>query len=387
MPATPFAACDATSITLPDGRTVTAFGGCNYMGLSNHPRVRRAAAEAMERYGLSSTASREPTGNAVPHDLLEAELAGFLRVDRALLVPDGYLANISACQGLAAAGCTHAVIDSRAHASMPDASRTAGLAISRFEHADPVSLASALAAIRPGRAVVMTDGVFTADGEPAHLDELLDQLAPDDRLLVDDCHGLTAIGPGGRGSVAHAGLDDPRIVITSSLAKGFGAAGGVVAGRHDDIARCARAVAYVCTTPIAPAMAEATRTSLAILQADPTRVDRLTANAKRVRAGLVSMGLLPRIGNPPTQIAAFITGPLPEMQQLNAALLADGFALPLIRYPGGPAETFFRLSVNAEHTPRQIDDLLSALAARIAAPRPARDAQPARNPGAGCAVG
>lgn len=372
MPATPFTACNATSITLPNGRTVTAFGGCNYLGLSNHPRVRQAATEAMNRYGLSSTASRETTGNALPHDALEAELADFLRVERALLVPDGYLANVAACQGLAAIGCTHAVLDAIAHASMPDAARTAGFAISRFEHADPASLAEALAKTRPGRAVVMTDGVFTADGEPARLHELLAALGPDDRLLVDDCHGLASIGPGGRGSVALAGIDDPRVVITSSLAKGFGAAGGVVAGRQADIARCARAVAYVCTTPIAPAMAEATRASLAILRAEPTRVERLGANAERVRAGLVALGLLPQVGSPPTPIAAFTTGPLPDMPRLAANLLDDGFALPLIRYPGGPADTFFRLCVNAEHTPAQIDALLEALAARVRTPSLAR---------------
>ncbi|VAX36197.1 hypothetical protein MNBD_PLANCTO03-2286, partial [hydrothermal vent metagenome] len=267
MPATPITACDATTVTLPDGRVVLAFGGCNYLGLANHPRVLRAVIEATTRYGLSTTASRETTGNAEPHEALERELAAFLGVERTLLVPDGYLANIAACQGAQAAGCRHAVLDSRAHASMKDAAIAAGLRVSCFDHADADSLAGVLEALRKagGRdahptemnsggdghptgasAVVMTDGVFTVDGEPAPLAALLQTLGPGDRLLIDDCHGLCVLGSGGRGSLAHANLTDRRVIITSSLAKGLGCAGGIVAGSAADIAKCSLSTAYIC---------------------------------------------------------------------------------------------------------------------------------------------
>lgn len=374
MPSTPILACDATTVTIPiglcGGRAILSFGGCNYLGLANHPRVAEAVREATARFGLSSTASRETTGNTAPHDALEHDLAAFLRVERALLVPDGYLANIAACQGLRARGVTHAVLDARAHVSMADAAAAAGLMITRFAHADADALTLALGAIRPGRAVVMTDGVFTADGEPAPLRALLDALGEADRLLVDDCHGLGVLGPGGRGSVAHWGLTDPRILITSSLAKGIGVAGGVVAGTLGDIAGCAAATAYVCTTPIAPAMAEGARAAIALLLSEPTRVDRLSTNAERLRAGLHALGLATPPSYPHTPIVAFTLPGLSAMERFCAGVLDAGFRVPLIRYPGGPAEAYFRVSVNAEHTPEQIDRLLGAMTAALGTPAP-----------------
>ena len=365
MPATPLAACDATTVTMPDGRVLISFGGCNYLGLAADARVIGAVGAATARFGLSSTASRETTGNAAPHDALERDLAAFLGVERALLVPDGYLANIAACQGLAAGGCTHAVLDSRAHVSMADAARTAGMSIARFDHGDAGSLARCLAAIRPARAVVMTDGVFTADGEPAPLIEYLEALGGGDRLLVDDCHGLGVLGPCGRGSVAYWGLRDARVIITSSLAKGIGVAGGVGGGAGDEVARCARATAYVCTTPIAPALAEGARAAIGVLLHEPTRVDRLATNAERLRGGLHALGLALMPTAPYTPIVAFTLADLPTMERFAAALADAGFRVPLIRYPGGPAEAYFRLSVNAEHSLDQIDCLLGAIAAGL----------------------
>ncbi len=350
---------------MADGRRVVAFGGCNYLGLANHPAVVRAVRDGLDRFGLSSTASRETTGNAAPHELLEHELADFLRVERVLLVPDGYLANIAACQGLARSGLGCALIDERGHPSLIDAARTAGIDVGAFAHADPRSLVRALDALRPSRAVVMTDGVFTADGEPAPIADLLAVLGPADRLLVDDCHGLGVLGPAGRGSVAHAGVNDPRIVVTSSLAKGIGCAGGIVAGAETDIDHCRAASAYVCTTPIAPAMAQGTRAALRVLIAEPARLDRLRANAARLRAGLHDLSVLAKGNLWNTPVAAFTLGDLATMERIEKHLLDAGYRVPLIRYPGGPAGAYFRLSVNAEHTDSQIDGLLHTLRASL----------------------
>ncbi len=368
IPAPPFTSCDATTVTLADGRTVVSFGGCNYLGLANHPAVVRAVRDGLERFGLSSTASRETTGNAAPHELLEHELAGFLRVERVLLMPDGYLANIAACQGLARSGISHAVIDERGHASLSDAARNAGLRVGTFAHAEPHSLERALDALRPSRAVVMTDGIFTADGEPARIPELLKALGPDDRLLVDDCHGLGVLGPAGRGSVAHARVSDPRFVITSSLAKGLGCAGGIVAGTETDVRRCHAASAYICTTPIPPAMAQGTRAALRVLTDEPARRERLHANTIHLREGLHRMAVLANEDRWNTPIAAFTLGELATMERISAELLDAGYRVPLVRYPGGPAEAYFRLSVNAEHTPPHIDGLLHALEAKLTSP-------------------
>lgn len=364
MPATPIAACDATTVTLTDGRVLLSFGGCNYLGLANHPAVIGAVLQATSRYGLSSTASRETTGNAASHELLEAELSQFLGVERALLVPDGYLANVAACQG-AAGTVTDAVIDERGHASLRDAAYAAGLPVSRYRHRSAESLRRVLADLRPGSAIVLTDGVFTADGAPAPIDKILDALGPEDFLVVDDCHGLGVAGPEGRGSVAAAGLRDKRIVITSSLAKGLGCAGGVVAGAGGAIARCARSTGYFCTTPIAPAVAEGTRAALSVLRAEPWRVERLAANASRLRTHLHGLGLVDPPAPPCSPVVAFTVGARAEMERVASSLVARGFRAPLIAYPGGPAEAYFRLTVNAEHSPEQIDALARALEACV----------------------
>lgn len=365
MPAPAFQASDATTVTLANGRVVVSFGGCNYLGLASHPAVVEAVRRGLDVFGLSATASRETTGNAAPHESLEQELADFLRTERALLVPDGYIANIAACQSVAGLGTSVALIDERGHASLADAARTAGLRIVRFEHACPDSLARALREARPAAAVVMTDGVFTADGELAPVADLLCEIGGEDWLLIDDCHGLGTVGPGGRGSAAATGLADPRVVVTSSLAKGLGGAGGIVAGSGSFVTHCHRSSGYICTTPIAPALAEGTRAALRVLQQQPDRLDALHANASRLRTGLRRLGLLTDSDERTTPIAAFTIGDSPTMQRLASGLLVDGFRVPLIRYPGGPAEAYFRLSVNAEHTPQQIDGLLSAFESRL----------------------
>lgn len=361
MPAMPIAACDATTVTLSDGRVLLSFGGCNYLGLANHPAVIATIGQAACRYGLSSSASRETTGNSLAHEALERELAEFLGVERTLLVPDGYLANIAACQGLAGV-VTHAVLDAKAHVSLRDGAQTAGLEIVTFDHRDPGSLRSVLRRIRPARAAVMTDGVFTAYGAPAPIAEYAAELGPHDWLVVDDCHGLGVVGPGGRGSVAREGVRHPRLIITSSLAKGLGCAGGMVSGPREAIARSLRTTGYVCTTPIAPALAEGTRASLSVLRAEPWRTERLAANGERLRARLHDLGLCPPPSAPHTPIVAFTTGDLTAMERLAAAMLGEGFRVPFIAYPGGPAESYFRITVNAEHTPLHIDAVAAAFA-------------------------
>ncbi|MFG0242307.1 MAG: aminotransferase class I/II-fold pyridoxal phosphate-dependent enzyme [Phycisphaerales bacterium JB054] len=365
MPAPAFQASDATTVTLADGRVLVSFGGCNYLGLASHPAVVDAVRGALEVFGLSATASRETTGNATPHESLERELADFLRVERVLLVPDGYIANIAACQGFAGRGVSVALIDERGHASLADAARTAGLRIVRYDHASPESVAEALRTARPSAAVVMTDGVFTADGELAPVANLLGELGPSDWLLVDDCHGLGTVGRGGRGSASEAGLDDPRVVVTSSLAKGLGGAGGIVAGSDLFVTRCHRSSGYICTTPIAPALAEGTREALRVLRAEPGLLDTLHANAEQLRSGLRRLGLISDTDERTTPLAAFTIGDTPTMERLASGLLEDGYRVPLIRYPGGPAEAYFRLSVNAAHTGEQIDGLLHAFERRL----------------------
>lgn len=366
MTAPPIDACSSTTVRLGD-RTLTSFGGCNYLGLAQHPRVLRAAGEAMARYGLSTSASRETTGNTRLHADLELALAAFCGHPSALLVPDGYTANLAAMQALAAAGVRAAVIDARAHASLRDAAVMAGLSVRPFAHLD-ASDARRMLDAASGPAVVATDSVFAADGAIAPAADLLAALRPGDRLLLDDCHGLAVLGCQGRGLADHLGLISPALVVTTTLAKGLGCAGGVVMGQTEliDTAR-ARSTAYICTTPASPVLVGAAIEALAVLQTEPGLHERLAANIRAVREMLA-----PRYGVDPEQpspIIAFTTGTPEDMRRLQAAADAAGLILPLVSYPGGPAPVYFRLSVSAAHTPEQIDLLASAL---HAAPHPSR---------------
>lgn len=371
MPRLPIECSTATGASM-DGRTMLAFAGCNYLGLANDPRVLDAVRLGLGRYGLSTTASRETTGNATAFDDLESALARFLGSERALLLADGYTANIAMAQTLATRFRT-VLIDAKSHHSVHDAARSAGLIVVTFPHGDThaaTSLARLHAEADPaGSIAILTDGVFTSDGAIARLPELLAAL-PNDRslLVVDDCHGVCVLGPEGRGAIAHYGLADPRIIITTTLAKGFGSYGGCIAGPawFVELARACSGI-YRCSTPIPPAIAMAAHEAIRIVLAEPDRIDRLRTNVVRLRDRFQSMGIPIRTNGPPIPIFAFILDTSERMESVHRSLLDDGILAPYIKYPNGPAEMFFRVVVNAAHTAEQIDRLAEAFARRLPA--------------------
>lgn len=373
MPRLPIDCSTATGATI-EGRTMLAFAGCNYLGLANDPRVLQAVRSGLDRYGLSTTASRETTGNTTAFDDLETALSRFLCVERSLLLADGYTANIAMAQALATRFRT-VLIDAKSHHSVHDAARSAGLIVVTFPHAD-IKAAAALAkrhaeADPAGAVAILTDGVFTSDGAVAKLPDLLDAL-PNDRslLVVDDCHGVCVLGPEGRGTVSHFGLVDPRIIITTTLAKGFGSYGGCIAGPawFIELARSASGI-YRCSTPIPPAIAMAAHEAVRVVLAEPERLDRLRANVTRLREAFQALGLPLRAdhGGALIPIFAFILDTHERMESVHRSILEDGILAPYIKYPNGPAEMFFRVVVNAAHTPEQIDRLADAFARRLPA--------------------
>lgn len=371
MPKLPIECSTATNATM-EGRTILAFAGCNYLGLANDPRVLQAVRAGLDRYGLSTTASRETTGNTTAFDDLELALSRFLCTERTLLLADGYTANIAMAQALATRFRT-VLIDAKSHHSVHDAARSAGLIVVTYPHSDTAA-AARLARLHTdadpaGAVAILTDGVFTSDGAIAKLPELLAAL-PNERclLVVDDCHGVCVLGPDGRGTVSHYGLTDPRVIITTTLAKGFGSYGGCIAGPawFVELARAASGI-YRCSTPIPPAIAMAAREAIRIVQAEPERLDRLRANVTRLRSRLSAMGLPVRSDGPPIPIFAFVLDSTDRMERVHQSLLGDGILAPYIKYPNGPAETFFRVVVNAAHTTEQIDRLADAFARRLPA--------------------
>jgi 8-amino-7-oxononanoate synthase len=355
----------ATTVTM-GGREVLAFGGCNYLGLAFHPEVVRAAIDAFRDYGLSTSASRETTGNTTAHDDLESALAEFVGAAVVTVLPDGYSANLAAAEGLAV---THqlALVDAQCHTSIFEAATGAGMEVVRFEHLDPNAAAAVARAYPDKRIAIFTDGVFAADGALANARGLLAALPPNGTLVIDDCHGFCVMGEGGRGTISHWGVEnDPRLCMTSSLAKGLGCHGGMVAGSRQLAEHIrTRSPAYICTTPAGPPIVRAALRSLEVLRREPERVERLHDVARRLDAGLRALGLQPVAA--PTPVFAFTLGDNARMRAVHEGLLEDGFLAPLITYPGGPADLYFRLAVNAEHGAEDVDALLGAMAARLGA--------------------
>lgn len=364
MPRIPVESWPTPTTAIVEGRELLAFGGCNYLGLAHEPRVHAAISAGLCRLGVTTTASRETTGNTLTHEALEAELAAFLGQESAILSAEGYTANFMACQALAPERGI-ALVDARAHRSIRNAASAAGMQVFDFEHLNADSARWLAARHAQAGVVVLTDSVFAADGGIAPLADLLKAL-PSHRstLLVDDCHGFCVLGPHGRGSVVGAGIDDPRVVITTTLAKGLGCYGGTVAGRGEFVRKVReRAWVYRSSTPVPPPIAEGARAALGLLRESDSMVMKLRTNAAHLREVFGRLGLpQPAPGIP---IFTFALDKDEQMEHVAAGVLKAGILAPLIDYPGGPCPRYFRVVVNAAHTPAQIDRLGAALDAAL----------------------
>lgn len=352
MPNIPTDSCDATTINR-SGRDLISFGGCNYLGLAHDPRVIRAVQTAAQQYGLSSSASRETTGNTRPHADLEASLTEFCGHQSGLLVPDGYIANLAALQGLEHLKVRYALLDERAHASLRDAAVLGGMELLTFNHLDPEHATDLLNKLN-GPCVIMTDSVFTTDGDLAPCHALLCALRPGDWLLLDDCHGFAVFGDHGRGITNALCMQSNQLIVTTTLAKGLGCAGGMVMGPHQVVeAARANSTAYRCTTPASPALVAGGLEALSILAEDDEIHQRLASNISTMRGVLRSLSI--DTHEQDSAIFAFLLGSLKQMRRIEQTLLDRGVLLPLMAYPNGPAPVYFRLAVNAQHTTEQLD--------------------------------
>lgn len=357
MTGPPITSATATTVTVKD-RTLVSFAGCNYLGLAQHPRVLAAATDAIGQFGLSTSASRQTSGHTKLHRALELDIARTLSTDETLLLPDGYTANLAAAQALAKSGIQYAIIDERAHQSLRDAATLAGLEICTYETANADDAARAADALGINECVVMTDGVFTTDGRIAPIPQLVELGTP---LLVDDCHGFVIVGPNGAGTTAlHDLARHPSIIITSTLAKGIGCAGGFIAASRPliDTARD-YASAYICTTPASPPLVAAACESLRIARTDIPRRQRLLDNIAAVRSILEKLKIPTH--NNDTPIFAFTPEPPAKLETFSAALDAAGVFIPLMSYPHGPAPRYFRLAVSSEHSDADLAALADAL--------------------------
>ena len=365
--------------TMPHpGPTPITFEGCDYHALSTHPDVLAAIVEAVTHPDIaraSTSASRTTTGDTPVHRALETDLRDFLGTPAALLCPDGYTANMIAMQALIASGphrpaCV--ILEPDTHASLHDAAKLASIPCVLAHRNRPDNAAMIATAIvharnkHAGPILWATDGVFTAHGRVAPLDDILSALGPCDLLLVDDCHGFSTMGPGGRGTAHAQGVaHEPRLLLTSTLAKGLGASGGFIAGPEWFInAARAHSDVYIGTTPTSPVLIHAARAALRVLRAQPQRIERLGANIESLHTIATAAGIP---GAHPegrrSQILAFTLSHIDADAFDNDARTA-GLRIPRMRYPGGPSPEYHRIAVRATHTTEVLDTLATLLAGR-----------------------
>ena len=352
---------------LLDGRPVLLLCSNNYLGLADHPRVREAAAEAAMRYGAGAGASRLVSGTMRIHRRLEERLAEFKGYDRSLLFGSGYLANLGVIQALARSGEV-VFSDSLNHASIVDGCRLAGAETFVYEHADLDHLAWGLEQAEGRGSLIVTDGVFSMDGDVAPLAEIVELARLHDvRVMVDDAHGTGASGPGGRGAVAEAGLEDEVDVLVGTLGKALGSYGAYVCCERQTakyLVNTARTLIF-STAPPPPSVAAA-MAALELLQEEPRRVEKLQRNASVLRAALAEQGLPASPGD--TQILPVVVGSASDAVAASERALEHGVFAQAIRPPTvAEGSSRLRLTVMASHTKSELRDAAKTLAAAVPA--------------------
>ncbi|QIL43229.1 8-amino-7-oxononanoate synthase [Acidovorax sp. HDW3] len=344
------------------GQRLLAFASNDYLGLANHPAIAAALAEGAQRWGAGSGASHVVSGHLQPVAELEEALAAFVGRAQALFFSSGYLANLAALPALLERGDV-VFHDKLNHASLIDAVRLGRAQDWRYPHGDMAALERLLQQHRGRRAMIVSDAVFSMDGDVAPLRQLYAlACAHDAWLVLDDAHGLGVLGPGGAGSLAQAGLPpDPRIVHIGTLGKAAGVAGAFVAGDARVLQWLVqRARPYIFTTASPPALACALLAALPLVQAGDALRAQLQARIAQLRAGLAGSPwrLLPS----DTAIQPLLLGSNEAALAASQALQAQGLWVPAIRPPTVPVGSArLRISLSAAHSAGDVARLLQAL--------------------------
>ena len=345
-----------------DGERLLAFCSNDYLGLANHPEVVAAMQQGSAKWGVGGGASHLVIGHSTPHHELEEALAEFTGRPRALLFSTGYMANLATVTALVGQGDT--VLEDRInHASLLDAGLLSGARFSRYLHNDPESLAKRLEKAC-GNTLVVTDGVFSMDGDLADLPAICAEAKQRDAwVMVDDAHGFGPLGATGGGIVEHFGLGiDDVPVLVGTLGKAFGTAGAFVAGSEELIETLIQfARPYIYTTSQPPSVACATLKSLELLRSEHWRREHLNRLIARFRQGAAEIGL--SLMDSPTPIQPILIGSSERALALSAALKARGILVGAIRPPTVPVGSArLRVTFSASHGEAQVEHLLDVLA-------------------------
>lgn len=363
-----------------DGKPVINFCSNDYLGLANHPDVVNAFKSAANEFGVGSGSAHLVCGHSRIHHALEEELAEFAGRDRALLFSTGYMANLGAISALVGHGDT--VLEDRLnHASLLDGGLLSSAKFKRYAHADYEHLNSLLASInhkksinseidlgpKSARKLIVTDGVFSMDGDLAPIDGISRIAKQHDAwVMVDDAHGFGVLGKQGGGLLENSGLSQDDVqVLVGTLGKAFGTFGAFVAGSTDLIETLIqKARPYIYTTAMPAAIAAATRTSLKIVQTENWRRDKLNGLIAHFRLGAEQLGL--SLMSSTTPIQPIVIGDAKKAVAISNALFDLGFLISAIRPPTVPKGTArLRITFSAQHEIDQIDHLLDVLAKLI----------------------
>lgn len=348
-----------------DGRALLNFASNDYLGLASHPGIAQAMAEGALRWGAGSGASHLVSGHLAPHEQLEAEIAAFVGFPRALTFSTGYLANLAIVPTLAGRGAA-IFADKLNHASLIDAVQLAkaqGANGQRYAHNDMAALERLLAASSADNKIIVSDAVFSMDGDLAPLAQLYTLAQRYNAwLVIDDAHGFGVLGASGRGSLAHFELPAAaRILLMGTLGKAAGVGGAFVAGSETAIEYLLqRARSYIFTTAAPPAIACALSQSLNVIEQGDAQRQQLFAHIAQLRAGLSGLPwtLLPS----PTAIQPLIVGDNQAALALARSLWERGLWVPAIRPPTVPkGSARLRISLSAAHTTSDIEQLINAL--------------------------
>ena len=376
---TELAAIETTGLTRrrhmlesPCGRTVTVdgknllnFASNDYLGLAGNAEIAQAMANGSLQWGAGAGASHLVSGHLAPHEALEKEITAFTGFPRALTFSTGYMANLAVTPTLAGRGDA-VFADKLNHASLIDAmllAKANGADVQRYAHNDMAALEKMLAASSAPTKIIVSDAVFSMDGDLAPLPPLFALAEQYDAwLVIDDAHGFGVLGPHGKGSLAHFNLPaSPRILLMGTLGKAAGVGGAFVAGSETAIEYLLqKGRSYIFTTAQPPAIACALSKSLQLIRDGDALRANLIARIGQLRDGLAvsSLKLLPSI----TAIQPLIVGENEATVALSKALWERGLWVPAIRPPTVPKDTArLRISVSAAHTASDIDQLITAL--------------------------
>lgn len=362
----------ATSAII-DGKRVTLFCGNDYLGLCHHPRLIETAQKVLQTHGVGSGSARLISGTSEWHTALETRIAKFLGKERALVFSSGYLANLGALSALTESDDV-VILDKLSHASLIDAAQLSKATVRVYPHRNLAYLERMLKSYSTylleggrrkveGRIWIVTDSIFSMDGDLAPLRELVElKNRYGAYLVIDEAHATGVFGTRGRGVSEHLGVMDEIDVHIGTCSKAIGALGGFVAGSAELIQYLInRARTFIFDTALPPSICAASIEAFDLIDREPGLRSKLWGNIERLWNGLCHMDTVVPI-NEPSPIIPIVLGDEKKAFEASNFLLLEGFLVPAIRYPSVPrAKARLRLTVSADHMEAHIDQLLAAI--------------------------